>query len=176
MSGFRAEDIGMYRRRLLRFAQRRLRDPAQAEDAVQETLIAAVENPHRFSGASSLGTWLTGILKHKIVDCMRHEARNPRQEFDDDDAAAHAAVQPRGDPELALMAHCFLDRLEQCVQALPQQAARVFVLRDVMGLNIAETCRELAISSSNCSVMLHRARLRLRAQLSAAGYGARGAC
>ena len=50
---------------LLRYARLQLRNPAQAEDAVQETLLAALEGAVRFSGKSSLRTWLTGILKHK---------------------------------------------------------------------------------------------------------------
>ncbi len=53
---------------LLRYARLQLRDSALAEDAVQETLIAALEGAARFAGKSSLRTWLTGILKHKIID------------------------------------------------------------------------------------------------------------
>ncbi|MGS7457366.1 sigma factor, partial [Mycobacterium tuberculosis] len=55
---------------LYRFALARLRDPHQAEDVVQETLLAAIKNPN-FAEQSSPRTWLTGILKHKIIDCMR---------------------------------------------------------------------------------------------------------
>jgi len=71
----RQEDIGKYRPQLLRYARQRLRDHALAEDVVQDSLVAAVENAHRYAGDSSLGTWLTGILKHKIVDSMRAASR-----------------------------------------------------------------------------------------------------
>lgn len=60
---------------LLKFALLQLRDPHLAEDAVQETLLAALSAREGFAGRSSLRTWLTGILKHKIVDLQRRQAR-----------------------------------------------------------------------------------------------------
>ena len=109
------------------------------------------------------------------ADSLRAAGRNACDEWCEEDVAGGAQRLPYGDPEQWLSACAFFNHLEQCMRALPRQAARVFVLRDIMGLNVAETCRELAISATSCSVILHRARMRLRAQLSAAGYGARGA-
>ena len=169
------DEIGLYRPQLLRFARRRLADPALAEDAVQEALIAAWANKHRFAAGSSLGTWLTGILKHKIVDCIRGAARDQWQEFCEDEAYAQADLAHPDDPADALQRRGFFERLERYVGELPGKAARVFLLRAVMGMNTAETCRALAISSANCSVLLHRAKLRLRSQLASEGYGAGGA-
>src|SRR5687768_15079156 len=60
---------------LLRYATLQLRDAAAAEDAVQETLLAALAGEANFAGRSNLRTWLTGILKHKIVDSIRRQAR-----------------------------------------------------------------------------------------------------
>jgi len=62
---------------LLRFAALQLRDPNAAEDAVQETLVAALVGEANFAGRSNLRTWLTGILKHKIIDSIRRAAREP---------------------------------------------------------------------------------------------------
>ena len=59
---------------LYRFALARLKDPHQAEDAVQETMLAAIKN-NSFAGDSSARTWLTGILKHKIIDLQRKQMR-----------------------------------------------------------------------------------------------------
>jgi RNA polymerase sigma-70 factor (TIGR02943 family) len=74
---------------LLRYALLQLRNPAQAEDAVQETLLAALEGRDRFSGRSSLRTWLTGILKHKIIDHLRRSGRErPLNSADDDRSEA----------------------------------------------------------------------------------------
>ena len=59
---------------LYRFALARLRDPHLAEDVVQETFLAAIKSPN-FAGQSVPRTWLTGILKHKIIDVMRKNVR-----------------------------------------------------------------------------------------------------
>src|SRR3954465_4314075 len=60
---------------LLRYASLQLRDRAAAEDAVQDTLLAALAGESGFAGRSNLRTWLTGILKHKIIDAVRKQAR-----------------------------------------------------------------------------------------------------
>src|ERR1051325_9770151 len=60
---------------LYRYALMRLRDPALAEDVVQETLLAALQSRHAYQGRSAERTWLTGILKHKLVDHFREASR-----------------------------------------------------------------------------------------------------
>lgn len=171
----RAEDLAQYRPKLVRFAQARLFNPAHAEDAVQETLLAAIENIGTFSGGSSLYSWLTGILKHKIVDCVRRSVREQWDEMDNDGTPLNAngldfeqAGQSAGaasgwsDPETALVRRRRLEALERCVRALPQRTAETFVLRAIIGFNTLETCQALAVSEANCAVMLHRARARIR--------------
>jgi len=164
-----------YRPKLVRFAQARLFNPAHAEDAVQETLLAAIESIGTFSGGSSLYSWLTGILKHKIVDCVRRSVRDQWHEMDNDGTPLNAggidsertgqsagAVAGWGDPEKALLRRQCLEALERCVRELPERTAETFFLRAVIGLNTVETCRALAVSEANCAVMLHRARARIR--------------
>ena len=165
----RMENVGKLRPRLVRFARTRLLNPAHAEDAVQETLLAAIERIDTFSGASSLFSWLTGILKHKIVDCVRRSTRDQWQEMDNDGTPLDTGVphfSGLGDPEMTLLRRRRLEALEHCLRQLPGRTAETFVLREVMGFNTAETCRALAVSESNCAVMLHRARARIRAYLS----------
>ena len=156
----RGEEIGQHRDKLMRFALRRLHNPAHAEDAVQETLVAAIEGADRYAGNSSTDTWLKGILKHKIVDCVRASARDRYQDFDPDSLAASS-----GNPEEALSRSGFFREVARCMDELPARSARVFFLREVLGLNTAEVCAELSISTTNCSVLLHRARARLRERL-----------
>src|SRR5690349_20419280 len=62
---------------LLRVARLQLRDAALAEDVVQDTLVAALGAKEGFTGRSTVKTWLTGILKHKIVDAIRRKQREP---------------------------------------------------------------------------------------------------
>lgn len=63
------------RRDMIKFAHLQLRDAAQAEDAVQEALLAAIGNAKAFSGRSAMKTWVFAILKNKIVDLIRRQAR-----------------------------------------------------------------------------------------------------
>lgn len=177
-SAHRVEDLAQYRPKLLWYAKARLFNPAHAEDAVQETLLAAVQGFDRFSGGSSLFSWLTGILKHKIVDCVRRSAREPWQAIDNDGMPLdiepteppwrrNSVAAPAGwsDPEQALNRRQMLQALDACVRQLPERTAQAFVLRQVMGHDTAEACRMLALSESNCSVMLHRARNWVRESL-----------
>jgi len=152
-----------------------LRDTDLAEDVVQETLIAALEGRSTFSARSSLKTWLTGILKHKIVDAIRRKRREPARvslgdEFQIDefdalfDATGHWESPPAewGDPEAHLSQREFFDVIEFCLDRLPPNTARVFMMREVMELDSAEICKELSITSTNLWVMLYRARVALR--------------
>src|SRR5262252_367391 len=68
-------ELEQHRPYLLRFALLQLRDRSAAEDAVQETLLAAIQGAAQFAGQSSVRTWLVGILKHKIVDGIRKVSR-----------------------------------------------------------------------------------------------------
>ncbi|NDP41734.1 MAG: sigma-70 family RNA polymerase sigma factor [Aromatoleum sp.] len=188
-----ADQINTHRGYLLRVARLQLRDHDRAEDVVQETLLAALSGSG-FSGKSSLKTWLTGILKHKIVDAIRKKKREPQavasfgsldSELDIDDFEAlfndQGAwdTQPAdwGDPEAALQRREFFDALDFCLEKLPANAARAFMMREVMELDTEEICKELTITANNLWVILYRARMSLRQCLEQnwfAGGAARG--
>jgi RNA polymerase sigma-70 factor (ECF subfamily) len=173
-----SSELEAHRGYLLRVARLQLRDEALAEDVVQETLLAAISG-RGFSGKSSLRTWLTGILKHKIVDAIRRRQREPlatsafgdldsELDIDDFDAlfgtggAWEAPPADWGDPHQALERREFLDILELCLQKLPPNTARVFMMREVLELETVEICKELAITANNLWVILYRARMALR--------------
>jgi RNA polymerase sigma-70 factor (ECF subfamily) len=154
--GAERETLGSFRPRLLSFAMRRLGDRHHAEDAVQEALLAALEGLERFSGGSSVGTWLFAILKHKIVDALRRASREQPLELEPD--------QPHdAGPESELARRRLLEAVDAALKRLPARAARVFVLRELMDVDTREVCRELSISSANCWVMDYRVRQKLRA-------------
>jgi RNA polymerase sigma-70 factor (ECF subfamily) len=171
-----ALELDAHRRYLLRVARLELRDAELAEDVVQETLVAALAGRSGFSGRSSVRTWLTGILRHKIVDAIRQRQRQPRPlaaldseaDLDDFDAMFHEdghwASPPAdwGDPEQALSRQEFMDVLELCLEKLPPNTARVFVMREVLELTTDEICKELTITANNLWVILYRARMALR--------------
>lgn len=159
---------------LLRYATLQLRNPEAAEDAVQEALVAALAGEPNFAGRSNLRTWLTGILKHKIVDTIRRQSRERPATMDADgtteefdalfDETGHWAEPPGPweQPEGALAQKQFLAALEQCLRALPQRTAQAFMMREHLGFETSEICKELGITSTHLWVMLYRARMALR--------------
>lgn len=171
------EHIAALRPKLISFARLQLRDHAAAEDTVQETLITAIEKQGTFNGRSAFETWVFGILKNKLLERIRHERRYVAWQNDtrsDEDALDHlfkedghwhAAHQPRhwGEPDHVLENEAFWQLLDMCLIALPDNTARVFTMRELMELTTQEICQILSISEANCWVILHRARLKLRA-------------
>jgi RNA polymerase sigma-70 factor, ECF subfamily len=170
-------ELERHRPYLLRFALLQLRDRTAAEDAVQDTLLAAIQGGSRFAGQSSVRTWLIGILKHKIIDGIRKTARERPVERSEGDGAedmdaffsddGHFAEAPGewASPERSLEERRFFEALERCLHALPRNTASAFTMRELLGLETEEICKELGISTSNCWVMLYRARMSLRACL-----------
>ena len=161
------EEIEGLRPYLLRYASLQLRDKSQAEDAVQETLLAALAAEQSFAGRSNLRTWLTGILKHKIVDQIRRSTREASVETVEDfdalfDETGHWHDAPQAWPEQALADRQFLDALQKCLEALPARTAQVFLMREHLGHETSEICKELGITATHCWVLLYRARMALR--------------
>ena len=170
-----ASRCNSHRGYLLRVAVLQLRDNDLAEDIVQDTLVAALQGAQGFSGRSSLKTWLTGILKHKIVDAIRRKTREPAlasldeecqiEDFDalfDDSGHWENPPADWGDPESQFSRAQFFDIMQFCLDKLPPNTARVFMMREVMELESTEICKELSITSTNLWVILYRARMALR--------------
>lgn len=181
-------ELEKHRPQLVKFAMLQLRDASSAEDVVQETLLAALQSGAGFAGQSSVRTWLVGILKHKIIDLIRKRSREqPLDSADDEtdiedfqDAVyaedGHFREKPSdwGNPESALSQRKFFEVLERCMEGLPKKTARAFTLREVMGLETGEVCKELDITPSNCWVLLYRARMALRECLDGRWFAAGG--
>lgn len=166
--------IAALRPALLRFARLQLRNDAAAEDAVSDTMLALLERPDGFAGRSSLRTFATGVLKHKIVDHLRRTGRETVLADDDQDPAEvldalfHAdghwnAPPPAwGDPDATFAQREFFEVLQACVDRLPASLARLFMMREWLELETDEISRELGVTPNNVFVMLYRARMRLR--------------
>jgi RNA polymerase sigma-70 factor (TIGR02943 family) len=168
-------ELAGHRAYLLRYARLQLRNDAWAEDAVSETLLAALSKPQSFGNRSQLKTWLVGILKHKVVDILRQRQREVAlnvEEGDEGDALdglmfkadGHYATPPAdwGDPEQDLSTRQFFVVLEACAEKLPPAMGRVFLMREWLELSSEEICKELQLTPTNLYVQLHRARGRLR--------------
>ena len=157
-------ELAAHRAYLIRFAQRKLRDPALAEDAVHDVLEAVLAGRAAFGGRSALRSWLTGILKHKIVDLVRRDAFSEsldaaRGEEGDDSPATPACGAPRPD-EVAEQRQLLSHALAR-IAALPAALRDVVRLRVLDELPTAEVCKRLAVSEANLFVRLHRARRQL---------------
>jgi len=156
-----------------------------AEDLVQETFLAAVQSQGRFKGQSSEKTWLFGILKHKVIDHYRKQksvvfTQDLWQEPDNlagffnakggwQTRPEHWSVNPGKSQEVKEA----FDHFYRCLSGLPQRTADVFVYREIDGLDTEEICKRLDITSSNCWVILYRARMLLRKCLESMGYSSR---
>lgn len=172
------EEYGDY---LYAFAFSRVRNEAVAEDLVQETLLCALQNYPSFEGKSSEKTWLTGILKNKVIDHFRRSGKQVNMTDEEADMSSYDYLFERDDewnghfndrlapinwssstPEAALERTEFRMILTNCLGELPERVADAFTLHEMDGLNGGEICDILRISSGNYWVMLHRARLHLR--------------
>ena len=178
------EDLPRLRSHLLRYAMLQLRDAALAEDVVQETLLAALNDSSRFSGKSARRTWLVGILKHKIIDALRKKSREQSlvsveeiseaevaEDLFADDGHWRQFPSDWGDPAKSFEDKKFWEAFERCLEGIPERAARAFMLRECLGVTSDEICKELGITPSNLWVLLHRARLSLRGCLECKWFG-----
>ncbi len=165
---------------LYRFALSRLRDEEAAEDLVQETFLAAMKSLANFRGESQVRTYLTGILKNKILDHYKKRKREESyaavEDFEDGERRGRMMFQADGhwhgdaiprdwsgrDPAAAAERAAFLEILEQCLERLSPRMARIFALRELDHLSNQEICKLLDLTETNVGVILHRARLQLQ--------------
>lgn len=162
---------------LQRFARSRARDVELAEEAVQETMLAALESGQRFAGRARLRTWLTGILIHKIHDGFRRGAREATVRETGDDAMDF--LQARADetvpstacePDRALHCRQLLAAIARALDHLPMRQKEVFLLKEISGLETEQIVHMLGLSTGNVWVLLHRARAHMQAALSREGF------
>ena len=181
MTDPRFAEIESHRPYLLRYALAQLRDGPLAEEAVQEALVSAFESVASFNGRSTLRTWLTSILRFKVIDLQRRavadrahlQPMDPAGAEDESwldalfDETGHWRVPPQAwsDPEAAFEQRRFWEVFERCLDHLPASGARVFFQREILGEETDAICKAERITPSNCWVILHRARIALRSCL-----------
>lgn len=163
------EWVERYGDALYRYALSRLRQSHEAEEAVQETFLAALAVRQQFAGRSEPLSWLLGILRHKIASWLRAAVRQGTRVEEDDldawvfDGSGHwrkPTVRWTDPAELAERQD-FWRVVRGCLAKLPRGMAEAFTLRTLEECDPVEVCQTLAISSTNLWVLLHRARLRL---------------
>ena len=175
---------------MLRFAKLQVRDDAMAEDLVHDAIEAALRHSSSFEGRSTLKSWVFAILRNRIIDHLRQANRTVslsslvednedwQERFESmfnerggwlDDSKPHAWPSP----EESMQTRQFWVVFEACLNHLPANTGRVFMMREFLGFEAREICAQLGISTNNCYVVLHRARQKLRGCMES-GWGRPG--
>lgn len=161
---------------LYAFTLKRVLDPEECKDLVQDTFMSALKNLPKFHGNSSEKTWLTSILKNKIIDHYRKkaseitvsdtviESENANRFFESN---GHWKLQyfPEnwGIEETDYLENKELKSiLERCIKKLPALWAIVFNMKYLEEEDSKKICKELEISASNFWVIIHRSKVNLR--------------
>ena len=154
-----------------RIARKHVQSAGLAEDIVQETWLAVLSGLDAFQGRSSLKTWIFQILVNQAKSAGRHERRviamNPLDQRVDRPGASAGwpSVRPAASPDDLVIADETARIILAAVATLPPRDAKIIALRDIQGLSAPEAAEQLGISDGNQRVLLHRARVRLRAML-----------
>lgn len=165
------ELVSRHAEALYSYAMLRVREKGLAEDMVQETLLAALQNWENFAGDSSERTWLIGILRHKILDFFRQH-HSDHEQLDDNAWRIDFFCEKlhwkdkmldwKANPEILAQNDEFWKVLRDCLKELSQVMAKAFIMRELECMRSDEVCKLLEISETNLWVRLHRARLQLR--------------
>lgn len=163
MNTLPSTELVSHRPYLLRFALRKLRDPMLAEDAVHDVFEAVFSGRATFGGRSALRSWLTAVLKHKIVDALRRLDHHETLGSDDDGTAGfgHDVACPRPRPDEVAEQRQALAHALAGIERLPQTLREAMRLRVLEDGDTADVCRALGISEQNLFVRVHRARKQL---------------
>ena len=154
-------ELVSHRPYLVRFAMKKLRDPVLAEDAVHDVLEAVLCGRAVFSGRAALRSWLTAVLKHKIVDALRRVEHHDALDDDVGESLGHAVACPQPRPDEIAEQRQELARVLAGIDRLPPTLRDALRLRVVEDRSTESVCAELGISEENLFVRVHRARKQL---------------
>ncbi len=160
------ELLGRYQPHILRFGMKMCGDAEDAEDVLQETLLAAARTLPGFRGASTLSTWLYTIARSFCIKKRRRSVFAPEVVSLDSEATRAGAAPDRApDPERSLAAKEMATALESAIAGLEPGYREVLLLRDVEGLSAAEAAEVTGLSVAAVKSRLHRARREVRDRL-----------
>jgi RNA polymerase sigma-70 factor (ECF subfamily) len=154
-----------YRAWLLRTAELLLTDPGEAEDAVQETLVAALRGLPEFRGDSAFSTWLCGILINQCRHARRRRVRNAANAGPEFLEAQPARAGRQNGALSALLRREVHERVADAVARLPLPLREAFLLRAIHGMEYSDVAAAAGVSLETARVRVFRARELLRAEL-----------
>jgi RNA polymerase sigma-70 factor (ECF subfamily) len=157
-----------YQAHIYRFGMKMCRDPEDAKDVLQETLLAVARNVGGFRGGSSVTTWLYTIARSFCIKKRRRSKLAPEREtsLDGEGEREVKAIPDQGRaPDEQLASRQIEAALESAISGLAPMYREVLVLRDVEGLSAPEVAEVLGLSVEAVKSRLHRARLAVRAEV-----------
>lgn len=169
-----AQFVQTYTPILYRYASWFMANKKEVEDLVQETLMAALDGMDRFKEKSGLKTWLIQIFHHKAYKLFAHQRKEPSfdanalettQHFDAKGMWKEGVPEWKTNPENFVLEKEMHEIMRKAIDELPSPYREIIVLRDIEGLSSEEVCNVFGISETNMRVILHRARLRLKAKV-----------
>ena len=160
-TGALAELIRRHQARLYHLAYRLLKDPLEAEDALQEVFLKVYEHAHRFEPQATVSAWLHRITANHCLNLLRR--RHPQESLDQEEAPQ---VPDAGALPLQALEEADLGRrLEQLLETLPENQRRALVLKRFAGLSYQEIGEEMGLSPQAVDGLLKRARQFLKKAL-----------
>jgi len=147
-----------------RFARTLCATPEDAEDAAQEALIILYRKIGTLRVAAALASWMFQIVHNECIRRTRIALRRPVPIVRDEVSAEEAALT-----------HLEVQRIVDCIAALPADQRAVLVLRDIHGMSGAATAQSLGLSKAAMKSRLHRGREALHASLATTGADPHGA-
>jgi RNA polymerase sigma-70 factor (ECF subfamily) len=164
--------VDSYADYLFNFAVGRVSDSEVAKDLVSETFLAGLKSAKNYKGDAAERTWLTAILKRKVIDHYRKtNSKKGKAEVRMDYSAGNDAegdwleeqvADPFSTLENSAMENEELGlAIQECISKLPKKQSQVFTMKTIEGISTEDICNELGINASNLWVMIHRARTAL---------------
>jgi RNA polymerase sigma factor (sigma-70 family) len=160
--------------RLGGFIRRRVPDPADAEDLLQEVFSELVEATRLPEPIEQVGAWLFRVARNRITDLFRRRSRNgvapaARDVEADDDEASFEDLLPAADggPEAAYARQLLLDELEAALAELPEEQRSTFVAHELDGLSFKEIAAQTGVGVNTLLSRKRYAVLYLRGRLQA---------
>ena len=161
-------DLSGYIDGLYGYAMALTRNPAEAEDLVQETYVRAIRGVATLRPESNVKSWMFTILRNLWLNQLRHRRAGPKfTELDADEGILNRAVEPSPDAQAYYLSKVERNQVRAAIQQLPAEFREIILLREYEDLSYDEIAKLLGCPAGTVMSRLARARAKLRALLSA---------
>ena len=147
--------------RLRNFIRRRVPDPRDAEDILQDVFYELVEAYRAMESLEEVTGWLFRVAKNRIIDRFRKKKPEQLPQLGLEDLLP----SPDGGPEAAYARSVLLDELDAALQELPPEQREVFVAHELQGRSFKEMAAETGVPLNTLLTRKHYAVLHLRRRL-----------